>query len=182
MSLENIDEKMDKVVERLEVNFSEIRAGRANPAILNKVQVEYYGAMSPLTQIASVSVPEARLIVIQPWDKSLLSQIVRAIEMAELGINPMNDGQVIRLNFPELTEERRKDLVKEVKKLSEESKVAIRNVRRDEMDLVKAQLKNSEISEDEAKSDEAKIQKKTDDYVAKIDEITAKKEKDIMTV
>ena len=173
MSLENIDEKMDKVVERLEVNFSEIRAGRANPAILNKVQVEYYGAMSPLTQIASVSVPEARLIVIQPWDKSLLSQIVRAIEMAEIGINPMNDGQVIRLNFPELTEERRKDLVKEVKKLSEESKVAIRNVRRDEMDLVKAQLKNSEISEDEAKSD---------DYVAKIDEITAKKEKDIMTV
>ena len=173
MSLENIDEKMDKVVERLEVNFSEIRAGRANPAILNKVQVEYYGAMSPLTQIASVSVPEARLIVIQPWDKSLLSQIVRAIEMAEIGINPMNDGQVIRLNFPELTEERRKDLVKEVKKLSEESKVAIRNVRRDEMDLVKAQLKNSEISEDEAKSDEAKIQKKTDDYVAKIDEITA---------
>lgn len=182
MSLENIDKKMDKVVERLEVNFSEIRAGRANPAILNKVQVEYYGAMSPLTQIASVSVPEARLIVIQPWDKSLLSQIVRAIEMAEIGINPMNDGQVIRLNFPELTEERRKDLVKEVKKLSEESKVAIRNVRRDEMDLVKAQLKNSEISEDEAKSDEAKIQKKTDDYVAKIDEITAKKEKDIMTV
>lgn len=182
MSLENIDEKMDKVVERLEVNFSEIRAGRANPAILNKVQVEYYGAMSPLTQIASVSVPEARLIVIQPWDKSLLSQIVRSIEMAEIGINPMNDGQVIRLNFPELTEERRKDLVKEVKKLSEESKVAIRNVRRDEMDLVKAQLKNSEISEDEAKSDEAKIQKKTDDYVAKIDEITAKKEKDIMTV
>ena len=182
MSLENIDEKMDKVVERLEVNFSEIRAGRANPAILNKVQVEYYGAMSPLTQIASVSVPEARLIVIQPWDKSLLSQIVRAIEMAEIGINPMNDGQVIRLNFPELTEERRKDLVKEVKKLSEESKVAIRNVRRDEMDLVKAKLKNSEISEDEAKSDEAKIQKKTDDYVAKIDEITAKKEKDIMTV
>ena len=182
MSLENIDEKMDKVIERLEVNFSEIRAGRANPAILNKVQVEYYGAMSPLTQIASVSVPEARLIVIQPWDKSLLSQIVRAIEMAEIGVNPMNDGQVIRLNFPELTEERRKDLVKEVKKLSEESKVAIRNVRRDEMDLVKAQLKNSEISEDEAKSDETKIQKKTDDYVAKIDEITAKKEKDIMTV
>ena len=182
MSLENIDEKMDKVVERLEVNFSEIRAGRANPAILNKVQVEYYGAMSSLTQIASVSVPEARLIVIQPWDKSLLSQIVRAIEMAEIGINPMNDGQVIRLNFPELTEERRKDLVKEVKKLSEESKVAIRNVRRDEMDLVKAQLKNSEISEDEAKADEAKIQKKTDYYVAKIEEITAKKEKDIMTV
>ena len=182
MSLENIDEKMDKVVERVEVNFSEIRAGRANPAILNKVQVEYYGAMSPLSQIASISVPEARLIVIQPWDKSLLSQIVRAIEMSDIGINPMNDGQVIRLSFPELTEERRKDLVKDVRKLSEESKVAIRNIRRDEMDLVKTQLKNSEISEDEAKADENKIQKKTDDYVAKIEEITAKKEKEIMTV
>mgnify|MGYP000899369507 CR=1 FL=1 len=182
MSLENIDEKMDKVVERLEVNFSEIRAGRANPAILNKVQVEYYGAMSPLTQIASVSVPEARLIVVQPWDVTLLKQVEKAIIEANIGITPQNDGKVIRLAFPELTQERRKDLVKEVKKLSEESKVAIRNVRRDEMDLVKAQLKNSEISEDEAKSDEAKIQKKTDDYVAKIDEITAKKEKDIMTV
>ncbi|MBF0926828.1 MAG: ribosome recycling factor [Clostridiales bacterium] len=182
MSLENIDEKMDKVIERLEVNFSEIRAGRANPAILNKVQVEYYGAMSPLSQIASISVPEARLIVIQPWDKSLLSQIVRAIEMSDIGINPMNDGQVIRLSFPELTEERRKDLVKDVRKLSEESKVAIRNIRRDEMDLVKTQLKNSEISEDEAKADENKIQKKTDDYVAKIEEITTKKEKEIMTV
>ena len=182
MSLENIDEKMDKVIERLEVNFSEIRAGRANPAILNKVQVEYYGAMSPLSQIASISVPEARLIVIQPWDKSLLSQIVRAIEMSDIGINPMNDGQVIRLSFPELTEERRKDLVKDVRKLSEESKVAIRNIRRDEMDLVKTQLKNSEISEDEAKVDENKIQKKTDDYVSKIEEITTKKEKEIMTV
>ena len=182
MSLENIDEKLDKVSERLEVNFSEIRAGRANPAILNKVQVEYYGAMSPLSQIASISVPEARLIVIQPWDKSLLSQIVRAIEMSDIGINPMNDGQVIRLSFPELTEERRKDLVKDVRKLSEESKVAIRNIRRDEMDLVKTQLKNSEISEDEAKVDENKIQKKTDDYVAKIEEITTKKEKEIMTV
>lgn len=182
MSLENIDEKMDKVIERLEVNFSEIRAGRANPAILNKVQVEYYGAMSPLSQIASISVPEARLIVIQSWDKSLLSQIVRAIEMSDIGINPMNDGQVIRLSFPELTEERRKDLVKDVRKLSEESKVAIRNIRRDEMDLVKTQLKNSEISEDEAKADENKIQKKTDDYVSKIEEITTKKEKEIMTV
>lgn len=182
MSLENIDEKMDKVIERLEVNFSEIRAGRANPAILNKVQVEYYGAMSPLSQISSISVPEARLIVIQPWDKSLLSQIVRAIEMSDIGINPMNDGQVIRLSFPELTEERRKDLVKDVRKLSEESKVAIRNIRRDEMDLVKTQLKNSEISEDEAKADENKIQKKTDDYVSKIEEITTKKEKEIMTV
>ena len=182
MSLENIDEKMYKVIERLEVNFSEIRAGRANPAILNKVQVEYYGAMSPLSQIASISVPEARLIVIQPWDKSLLSQIVRAIEMSDIGINPMNDGQVIRLSFPELTEERRKDLVKDVRKLSEESKVAIRNIRRDEMDLVKTQLKNSEISEDEAKADENKIQKKTDDYVSKIEEITTKKEKEIMTV
>ena len=157
MSLENINKKMDKVIDRLEENFSEIRAGRANPSILNKVQVEYYGALSPLSQIASISVPEARLIVIQPWDKSLLSQIVRAIEKADIGINPMNDGQVIRLAFPELTEERRRD-------------------------LVKIQLKNSEISQDEAKADEGKIQKKIDEYISKIDEITTRKEKEIMTV
>ena len=182
MSLENINKKMDKVIDRLEENSSEIRAGRANPSILNKVQVEYYGALSPLSQIASISVPEARLIVIQPWDKSLLSQIVRAIEKADIGINPMNDGQVIRLAFPELTEERRRDLVKDIKKLSEESKVSIRNIRRDEMDLVKIQLKNSEISQDEAKADEGKIQKKIDEYISKIDEITTRKEKEIMTV
>ena len=182
MSLENMQERMEKVIDNLETNYSEIRAGRANPAILNRVSVEYYGVPTPINQVASVSVPEARLIVIQPWDRSILSQIEKAIEKAEIGIHPMNDGQVIRLSFPELTEERRKEIVKDVKKTAEEAKVAVRNVRRDEMDEAKAKLKNKEISEDEEKSLEDKIQKETDKYVAKIDEIADKKEKEIMSV
>ena len=182
MSLENIDEKMQKVVTNLEDNFAEVRAGRANPAILNKVEVDYYGQPTPISQVASISVPEARLIVVQPWDKSLLITCQKAIEAANVGINPMNDGSVIRLVFPELTEERRKEIVKDIKKFSEEAKVAVRNVRRDEMDEVKAKLKNNEISEDEEKSMEDQIQKKTDSYVAKIDELTEKKEKEVMTV
>ena len=180
MSLENMQERMEKVIDNLETNYSEIRAGRANPAILNRVSVEYYGVPTPINQVASVSVPEARLIVIQPWDRSILSQIEKAIEKADIGIHPMNDGQVIRLSFPELTEERRKEIVKDVKKTAEEAKVAARNVRRDEMDEAKAKLKNKEISEDEEKSLEDKIQKETDKYVAKIDEIADKKEKEIM--
>ena len=182
MSLENMQERMEKVIDNLEANYSEIRAGRANPAILNRVSVEYYGVPTPINQVASVSVPEARLIVIQPWDRSILSQIEKAIEKADIGIHPMNDGQVIRLSFPELTEERRKEIVKDVKKTAEEAKVAARNVRRDEMDEAKAKLKNKEISEDEEKSLEDKIQKETDKYVAKIDEIADKKEKEIMSV
>ena len=182
MSLENIDEKMQKVVDNLEDNYSEVRAGRANPAILNKVEVDYYGQATPINQVASISVPEARLIVVQPWDKSLLITCQKAIEAANVGINPMNDGSVIRLVFPELTEERRKEIVKDIKKFAEEAKVAIRNVRRDEMDEAKAKLKNNEISEDEEKSMEDQIQKKTDSYVAKIDELTEKKEKEVMTV
>lgn len=182
MSLENMQERMEKVIENLETNYSEIRAGRANPAILNRVSVEYYGVPTPINQVASVSVPEARLIVIQPWDRSILSQIEKAIEKADIGIHPMNDGQVIRLSFPELTEERRKEIVKDVKKTAEEAKVAARNVRRDEMDEAKAKLKNKEISEDEEKSLEDKIQKETDKYVAKIDEIADRKEKEIMSV
>ena len=182
MSLENMQERMEKVIDNLETNYSEIRAGRANPAILNRVSVEYYGVPTPINQVASVSVPEARLIVIQPWDKSILSQIEKAIEKADIGIHPMNDGGVIRLSFPELTEERRKEIVKDVKKTAEEAKVAVRNVRRDEMDEAKAKLKNKEISEDEEKSLEDKIQKETDKYVAKIDEISDKKEKEIMSV
>lgn len=182
MSLENMQERMEKVIDNLETNYSEIRAGRANPAILNRVSVEYYGVPTPINQVASVSVPEARLIVIQPWDRSILSQIEKAIEKAEIGIHPMNDGGVIRLSFPELTEERRKEIVKDVKKTAEEAKVAVRNVRRDEMDEAKAKLKNKEISEDEEKSLEDKIQKETDKYVAKIDEIADKKEKEIMSV
>ena len=182
MSLENMQERMEKVIDNLETNYSEIRAGRANPAILNRVSVEYYGVPTPINQVASVSVPEARLIVIQPWDRSILSQIEKAIEKADIGIHPMNDGQVIRLSFPELTEERRKEIVKDVKKTAEEAKVAVRNVRRDEMDEAKAKLKNKEISEDEEKSLEDKIQKETDKYVAKIDEIADRKEKEIMSV
>lgn len=182
MSLENMQERMEKVIDNLETNYSEIRAGRANPAILNRVSVEYYGVPTPINQVASVSVPEARLIVIQPWDRSILSQIEKAIEKADIGIHPMNDGQVIRLSFPELTEERRKEIVKDVKKTAEEAKVAARNVRRDEMDEAKAKLKNKEISEDEEKSLENKIQKETDKYVAKIDEIADRKEKEIMSV
>ena len=182
MSLENMQERMEKVIDNLETNYSEIRAGRANPAILNRVSVEYYGVPTPINQVASVSVPEARLIVIQPWDRSILSQIEKAIEKADIGIHPMNDGQVIRLSFPELTEERRKEIVKDVKKTAEEAKVAARNVRRDEMDEAKAKLKNKEISEDEEKSLEDKIQKETDKYVAKIDEVADKKEKEIMSV
>ena len=182
MSLENMQERMEKVIDNLETNYSEIRAGRANPAILNRVSVEYYGVPTPINQVASVSVPEARLIVIQPWDRSILSLIEKAIEKADIGIHPMNDGQVIRLSFPELTEERRKEIVKDVKKTAEEAKVAARNVRRDEMDEAKAKLKNKEISEDEEKSLEDKIQKETDKYVAKIDEIADRKEKEIMSV
>ena len=131
--MENIENEMNKTIENLQERFSEVRAGRANPAILNKVQVEYYGTPTPINQVASVSVPEARLILIQPWDKSLLSKIEKAINMADLGINPMNDGQVIRLVFPELTEDRRKELSKDIKKMSEEAKVAIRNIRKDMM-------------------------------------------------
>lgn len=182
MSLENIDEKMGKVIENLEENFSEIRAGRANPAILNKVMVEYYGTPTPINQVASVAVPEARQIVITPWDKSLLATITKAIEAANIGINPMNDGQVIRLIFPELTEERRKEIVKDIKKLAEEAKIAVRNVRRDEMEEAKSQLKNKEISEDEEKALEEKIQKVTDSYVKKVDDETEKKTAEIMKV
>ena len=182
MSLENLSDRMNKVIDNLETNYSEVRAGRANPAILNKVSVEYYGVPTPINQVASISVPEARLIVIQPWDRSILSQVEKAIEKADIGIHPMNDGQVIRLTFPELTEERRKDLVKDIRKMAEEAKVAVRNVRRDEMDEAKDLLKNKEISEDEEKALEEKIQKETDKYVAKIDEMSEKKEKEIMSV
>lgn len=182
MNIDDINNKMNDVIDNLEVRFSEIRAGRANPTILNKVSIEYYGALTPINQVASISVPEARLIVIQPWDRSLLSQVQKAIEKADIGINPLNDGSVIRLVFPELTEERRKDLSKDIKKMSEEAKIAIRNVRRDAMDMAKLQLKNSEISEDEEHSLEDKIQKVTDKFIEKIDEVTNKKVTEIMSV
>jgi len=182
MEFRNIEERMDKTINVLLENFAEIRAGRANPAILNKIQVDYYGTPTPINQVAGISVPEARLIVIQPWDASLLKEIEREIIKAEIGINPNNDGKVIRLAFPELNEERRKELVKEIRKIAEDSKVAIRSVRRDGMDEAKSKQKNGEMSEDEEKSAEDRIQKITDSKIAEIDKILADKEKEIMNV
>lgn len=182
MDYTNLKEKMEKSISVYSEKLSEVRAGRANPAILNKVKIDYYGTPTPINQVASISVPEARLIVIQPWDKSLLSPIEKAISVADIGINPMNDGNLIRLAFPELTEERRKELSKEIKKMAEDAKVAVRNIRRDEMDAAKEDLKNNNISEDEEKRLEELIQKATDKYTAKIDELTEKKTNEIMTV
>ena len=177
-----INEKMEKTISVLTEELGTLRAGRANPAILNKIMVEYYGTPTPLTQIANVSVPEARLIVVQPWDASMLKEIEKEITKAEIGIMPNNDGKVIRLAFPELNEERRKELVKTVKKMGEESKVSIRSIRRDAIDSVKDQKKNNEITEDEVKSAETEIQKITDKFVEEIDKIVAAKEKEVMQV
>lgn len=180
--MNELESKMIKTIERLEENFSEVRAGRANPAILNKVSVEYYGTPTPINQIAGISVPEARMIVIQPWDMSVLKDIEKAILASDIGLNPNNDGKVIRLNFPELTEERRKELVKEIKKTAEETKVSIRNIRRDGMEKIKADLKNGDITEDEKAKSEDDVQKLTDKYVAQIDKILENKEKEIMNI
>ena len=182
MSAENIENEMQEVIDRLETNYSEVRAGRANPAILNKVNVDYYGTPTPINQIASIAVPEARQIVVSPWDKSILNKVYQAIEAANVGINPMNDGTVIRLIFPELTEERRNELSKDIKKMSEEAKIAVRAIRGDEMKDAKNQLKDKAISEDEEKALEDKIQKATDKFIDIIDQITDKKVKEIMTV
>ena len=182
MELNILEDKMKKAIEHLEEEYSTIRTGRANPAILNKVQVEYYGALTPINQVGSISVPEARQILITPWDRTVLSAIEKAINKAEIGVNPINDGSCIRLTFPELNEERRKELVKEVKKLAENGKVAVRNVRRDGMEMVKAEQKNGDITEDELKFLEEKIQKMTDNYVEKIDVVSENKEKEVMEV
>jgi len=177
-----IKTKMEKTISVYQENLSEIRAGRANPAILNKIKVEYYGVPTPISQVAGISVPEARLIVIQPWDASILKEIEKEILKSDIGINPNNDGKVIRLAFPELNEERRKELVKEIKKIAEEAKVSIRAIRRDGMDEYKTMQKESIITEDELKRAEDDIQKMTDNKVAEIDEILANKEKEIMSV
>ena len=171
MELNHIEEKMNKTISVLQENFSEVRAGRANPAILNKIRVDYYGTPTPINQVAGISVPEARLIVIQPWDISLLKEIEKEILKAEIGINPNNDGKVIRLAFPELNEERRKELVKEVKKMAEDSKVSIRSIRREAMDEAKKLQKDNQMTEDELKGAEDKIQKLTDNKIAEIDKI-----------
>lgn len=176
------EEKMDKSYDNLLSEYGSIRAGRANPHILDKLRVDYYGAPTPIQQVGNVSVPEARMIVIQPWDASLLKEIEKAIMMSDIGITPTNDGKVIRLVFPELTEERRKDLVKDVKKKGEAAKVAIRNIRRDANDAVKKKGKEDGISEDEIKGYEEDIQKLTDKYIAKIDKAVDEKAQEILTV
>ena len=176
------EEKMDKTISVFEENLSEVRAGRANPAILNKITVSYYGVPTPINQVAGISVPEARMILIQPWDTSLLKEIEKEILKSDIGINPNNDGKVIRLNFPELNEERRKELVKDIRKLAEEAKVAIRSIRRDAMDEAKEMQKKSEITEDDLKNEENEIQKLTDKKVEEIDNMLANKEKEIMSL
>ncbi len=182
MDYSEIKEKMSKTLESLNTRLSEVRAGRANPAILNKVKINYYGTPTPINQVAGVSVPEARIIVIQPWDTSILKDIEKAILASEIGINPNNDGKVIRLAFPELTEERRKELVKEIKKYAEESKVAVRNSRREAIDKIKAMQKQGEITEDELKQAEDEIQKITDKNTEEIDKMIDGKEKEIMSI
>ena len=182
MDYTNIKEKMEKCINVYNEKLSEVRAGRANPAILNKVKIDYYGTPTPINQVAGVSVPEARMIVIQPWDISILKEIEKAILSSDIGINPNNDGKVIRLAFPELTEERRKELVKDIRKMAEEAKVAVRAVRRDGIDEFKAKQKNSEITEDELKIAENDIQKITDKKIEEIDTILEKKEKEVMSV
>ncbi len=175
-------EKMEKCLTALERDFAAVRAGRANPAVLDKVMVDYYGVPTPINQMAAVSVPEARLLVIQPWDASTLREIEKAINTADIGINPQNDGKVIRLTFPQLTEEHRKTLQKDISKRGEEAKVAIRNVRRDSMDDIKKLKKDNEITEDEQKDGEKKLQDITDDYVKQVESITKKKEEEILSI
>lgn len=182
MELNQYEEKMKKSLANLEDEYVAIRAGRANPRILDRIQVDYYGTPSSLQSVANISVPEARMIQIQPWDASLIKDIEKAILSSDLGLTPANDGKVIRLVFPELTEERRKELVKDVKKKGEEAKVAVRNIRRDANDMVKKESKANEISEDEQKQMEDKIQKLTDQYVAKIDSAIDAKSNEVMTV
>jgi len=176
------ESKMQKTIDNLEEAFDGVRAGRANPAVLSKIMVEYYGTPTPIQQIASVSVPDPRSLLIQPWDAKALKDIEKAILTSELGINPQNDGRALRLIFPQLTEERRKELTKQVKKYGEEAKVAVRNVRRDAIEKLKKEQKASEITEDDYKIAEKDIQKLTDDFTKKIDEITDKKEKELMAV
>ena len=182
MELNQYEEKMKKSLANLEEEYGAIRAGRANPRILDRIQVDYYGTPTSFQGVANISVPEARMLQIQPWDAGLIKDIEKAILASDLGLTPANDGKVIRLVFPELTEERRKELVKDVKKKGEETKVAIRNIRRDANDAVKKEAKANEISEDDQKQLEDKIQKLTDGYVKKIDQAIDAKSTEVMTV
>lgn len=179
--IQQYDDKMRKTVDFLEGDYATIRAGRANPHVLDKIRVNYYGTPTPIQQVGNITVPEARMLQIAPWEKSLIKEIEKAIQTSDIGINPSNDGSVIRLVFPELTEERRKDLVKDVKKKAEEGKVAIRNIRRDGNDFLK-KLSKSDVSEDEIKQLEEELQKLTDKYIKEIDALMETKSKEIMTV
>ena len=173
---------MEKCLDALDRDYKAIRAGRANPAILDKIMVDYYGTATPVNQMAAISVPEPRMLMIQPWDASTLKEIEKAINTSDIGINPSNDGKVIRLLFPPLTEDRRKELVKDISKRGEEAKVAIRNVRRDAMDDIKKLKKDNEITEDDQKNGEKKLQDITDSYVKQAEEIEKKKEQEILSI
>ena len=172
--------KMDRTLEILQEDFGAIRAGRANARVLDRVEVEYYGVATPVGQVGTISSPDARTLVIQPWDGSLLKKIEKAIQTSDLGINPQNDGRVIRLVFPQLTEERRRELAKQVRKYGEDAKVAVRNIRRDAMDYIKKLKKDSSITEDEQKKAEKDLQELTDKYIKKVDDACAVKEKELM--
>ena len=180
--IKEYDQKMLKTIDVVKANFASVRAGRANAGVLDRIMVEYYGTPTPMNQVASVSSPDPRTLVIQPWDGTLLKAIEKAIQTSDLGINPQNDGRVIRLAFPQLTEERRKDLTKQVRKYGEEGKVALRNIRRDAMEDFKKMKKNSEITEDDQKNLEKEIQDLTDKRCKDIDELTSKKETELMAV
>ncbi len=175
-------EKMEKCLDSLNRDYKAVRAGRANPAILDRVTVDYYGVPTPLNQMAAISVPEPRMLMIQPWDASTLKEIEKAINTAEIGINPSNDGKVIRLAFPALTEERRKELVKDISKRAEEGKVAVRNVRRDAMDDIKKLKKDNQITEDDQKDGEKKLQDITDSYIKQIEEMEKAKEQEVLSI
>ncbi len=174
--------KMSKTIEVLKSQYATVRAGRANAGVLDQITVEYYGTDTPLNQVASIAVPDPRTITIQPWDGSILKGIEKAIQASDLGINPQNDGKIIRLSFPQLTEERRKDLVKQVKKYAEDGKVAIRNIRRDAMDDFKALKKAGELTEDDLKNAEKELQKLTDEFIKEVDNVTASKEKELYEI
>ena len=176
------DEKMLKTIEVVKANFAAVRAGRANAGVLDRIMVEYYGTPTALNQVAAIASPDPRTLTIQPWDATLLKAIEKAIQTSDLGINPQNDGRVIRLSFPQLTEERRKELTKQVRKYGEEGKVAVRNIRRDAMDEIKKKTKKSELTEDDQKKLEKELQDITDKRCKDIDDLTAKKEKELMAV
>ncbi len=182
VDFKDFERRMGKALDHLQEEFGAVRAGRANAKVLDRITVEYYGSETPLNGVATISSPDARTLVISPWDTKLLKDIQKAIQVSDLGINPQNDGRVIRLVFPQLTEDRRKELVKQIKKYAEEAKVAMRNIRRDGMDYVKKLKKNSEITEDDQKTAEKDLQNLLDKYIKKVDEATAAKEKELMAI